>query len=314
MRPSTRYLRVLVVLALLLCFAPLPGCTKAPDDSPQSFTTTGDFSTPFQFQIDNYVRRQNPAVYVSPLRPAGHRPKALFVPFRMMQQTAGALTGGGPDHPPVLADLALAQCLSDAAIRAGSRSLRSAARSVSGPQGRRRARHRRLYQPFHGWGVRRRELRLPCGGDLRRQVRPADLVAGAGRPDGSPSGARLLPLLHQGTESGGRGRASSCAHWPGTWATRSSTGSILPSGRSRARAAASSTARAFSPSAGPDRPCPTRSKTPAVLAAGVFLSGSAPSAGTPILPFSRATSRRQPLAPSACTCGRIFSQKILPSS
>lgn len=91
MRPSARS-SVFVVFALLLCLSIQPGCTKAPDDSPQSFTTTGDFSTPIQFQIDNYVRRQYPAVYVSPLRPAGHRPKALFVPFRMMQQTAGALT------------------------------------------------------------------------------------------------------------------------------------------------------------------------------------------------------------------------------
>lgn len=91
MRPSAR--TSLLVLVLLICLAvPLTACTKAPDDSPQSFTTTGDFSTPFQFQIDNFVRRQNPAVYVSPLRPAGHRPKALFVPFRMMQQTAGAIT------------------------------------------------------------------------------------------------------------------------------------------------------------------------------------------------------------------------------
>ena len=57
MRPSARS-SVFVVFALLLCLSTQPGCTKAPDDSPQSFTTTGDFSTPFQFQIDNYVRRQ----------------------------------------------------------------------------------------------------------------------------------------------------------------------------------------------------------------------------------------------------------------
>ena len=91
MRPSSSPL-VCLALVLLCCLPALTGCTRPPDDSPRSITTTGDFSTPFQFQINNFVRRQNPAVYVSPLRPAGHRPTALFVPFRMVQQTAGALT------------------------------------------------------------------------------------------------------------------------------------------------------------------------------------------------------------------------------
>lgn len=68
---------------ILICF--LLGCAKAPDDSRSTITTTGDFSTPFQIQIDNFVHRQPPAVYIAPTYKADHRPKALFVPLRSNQ-------------------------------------------------------------------------------------------------------------------------------------------------------------------------------------------------------------------------------------
>ena len=77
-------------LALVLAFA--AGCASTPDDSRSSISLAGDFSTPFQIQIDNFVRRQPPAVYVSPLGPAGHRPRALFVPLRAVQQITNAVT------------------------------------------------------------------------------------------------------------------------------------------------------------------------------------------------------------------------------
>lgn len=67
-----------------------PGCAKSPDDSRAAMTLTGDLSTPIQLQMDNFVRRQPPVAYVSPIAPLGHRPRALFVPLRMVQQTPNA--------------------------------------------------------------------------------------------------------------------------------------------------------------------------------------------------------------------------------
>ena len=49
------------VLATLL-FTLLGGCSSPPDDSRRSVSVTGDFGTPFQLQINNFVRRQPPAI------------------------------------------------------------------------------------------------------------------------------------------------------------------------------------------------------------------------------------------------------------
>ena len=68
------------------------GCAKSPDDSRSAVTLTGDLSTPIQIQTDNFVRRQPPVAYVSPTAPLGHKPTALFVPLRMVQQTTNAVT------------------------------------------------------------------------------------------------------------------------------------------------------------------------------------------------------------------------------
>ncbi|MDE5879809.1 MAG: hypothetical protein K2G99_07305 [Desulfovibrio sp.] len=82
---------VLPLLAVLLGLA-ASGCAKSPDDSRSAVTLTGDLSTPIQIQTDNFVRRQPPVAYVSPVGPLGHRPRALFVPLRMVQQTTNAVT------------------------------------------------------------------------------------------------------------------------------------------------------------------------------------------------------------------------------
>ena len=78
-------------LLLMLC-AGSWGCAKSPDDSRSAVTLTGDLSTPIQIQTDNFVRRQPPVAYVSPQAPLGHKPTALFVPLRMVQQTTNAVT------------------------------------------------------------------------------------------------------------------------------------------------------------------------------------------------------------------------------
>jgi len=86
--------RCSLILLPVLAVTGLVGCANAPDDSRSSITLAGDFSTPFQIQIDNFVRRQPPAVYVQPGNSLGHRPTALFVPLRMMQQMSQAQTFG----------------------------------------------------------------------------------------------------------------------------------------------------------------------------------------------------------------------------
>lgn len=68
------------------------GCARPPDDSFSSVSLTGDFAAPFQILTDNFVRRQKPAVYVHPQAPLNHKPTALFVPLRMVQQTTNAVT------------------------------------------------------------------------------------------------------------------------------------------------------------------------------------------------------------------------------
>lgn len=82
----------LKVCALIMVLFGALGCARSPDDSYSSIALTGDFSTPFQIRIDNFVRRQPPAVYVHPQSPIGQRPRALFVPLRAVQQIGNAVT------------------------------------------------------------------------------------------------------------------------------------------------------------------------------------------------------------------------------
>ncbi|MBQ7738893.1 MAG: hypothetical protein IJT59_04505 [Desulfovibrionaceae bacterium] len=81
-----RKLYLLLLLALSLTVA----CSRSPDDSFIDREVTGDFGTPFQIQIDNHVRRQQPAIAVQPTAPCGHRPTAVFVPLRMRQEISNA--------------------------------------------------------------------------------------------------------------------------------------------------------------------------------------------------------------------------------
>lgn len=78
------------ILALLLGLN--IGCARSPDDSYSSISLTGDLAAPIQIQTDNFVRRQPPAIYVRPQTPIDHKPNALFVPLRTMQQMNNAVT------------------------------------------------------------------------------------------------------------------------------------------------------------------------------------------------------------------------------
>lgn len=83
-----RFIAFLSALLLPLVFIGAAGCARTSDDSISTVSLDGDFATPFQIRIDNYVRRQPPAVYVRPVAPLGHRPRAIFVPLRMVQQVS----------------------------------------------------------------------------------------------------------------------------------------------------------------------------------------------------------------------------------
>lgn len=83
-----KFCSLLLALALILG----QGCARSPDDSYSSVALTGDFATPFQVVTDNFVRRQQPAVYVRPQGPLDHKPTALFVPLRMVQSMNNAVT------------------------------------------------------------------------------------------------------------------------------------------------------------------------------------------------------------------------------
>lgn len=73
-----------LVLALACCTA-LPGCASR-DETSRNLEFGGDLSMPLEANINQFVRRQPPAVYVKPLQRPSGRPSALFVPLRMVQQ------------------------------------------------------------------------------------------------------------------------------------------------------------------------------------------------------------------------------------
>lgn len=94
-KPRSVFAKIIIslkaCLLILVLFGSF-GCARSPDDSFSSISVTGNFSTPFQILTDNFVRRQPPAVYVQPQTPIGHRPRALFVPLRAVQQIGNAVT------------------------------------------------------------------------------------------------------------------------------------------------------------------------------------------------------------------------------
>ncbi|MDR1777956.1 MAG: hypothetical protein LBR31_09045 [Desulfovibrio sp.] len=89
--PQQRSRPALVILAAL-AVGLLAACAREPDDTSGFLSLAGDFSTPFQIHIDNFVRRQPPAVYVSPRGRLDHKPKALFVPLRFTQQISNPVS------------------------------------------------------------------------------------------------------------------------------------------------------------------------------------------------------------------------------
>lgn len=62
------------------------GCTVQPDNSSRDTAFYGDLSTPIQINVNQFVRRQEPAVYQKPLQRYSKRPRVLLVPLRMVQQ------------------------------------------------------------------------------------------------------------------------------------------------------------------------------------------------------------------------------------
>ncbi|MBQ9451846.1 MAG: hypothetical protein IJU65_00930 [Desulfovibrio sp.] len=85
-------LRRIAFVMLVLTMA--SACAKAPDDSRRIYRVRGDFRTPFQIEINNFVHRQPPAVYMAPTKELGHRPRALFIPFRTVQQISDPVSFG----------------------------------------------------------------------------------------------------------------------------------------------------------------------------------------------------------------------------
>lgn len=79
-RPFSRCIFLLVSLCSL--FALTGGCAV---DTPMGVSLSGDFSNPYQVQVNQWVRRNPPALYVQPTISPDHAPRALFVPLRVTQ-------------------------------------------------------------------------------------------------------------------------------------------------------------------------------------------------------------------------------------
>jgi hypothetical protein len=69
-------------LALLLCPLLLASCSTT---NPR-VNMTGDLATPLQVQVNNWVRRQPPQIYVRPNISPTKAPTALMVPLRVTQE------------------------------------------------------------------------------------------------------------------------------------------------------------------------------------------------------------------------------------
>lgn len=84
-------------ISLLLCLCSLfplvGGCGNAPA-SLGGLSVSGDFANPYQIQIDQWVRRNPPALYVQPNISPNHAPRALFVPLRITQDMNNRLSIG----------------------------------------------------------------------------------------------------------------------------------------------------------------------------------------------------------------------------
>ncbi|MEG2173205.1 MAG: hypothetical protein RRY29_08070 [Desulfovibrionaceae bacterium] len=83
-----------VKLCLFLCLCGVLALLVSCADSPMGLSVSGNFSNPYQVQIDQWVRRNPPAVYVQPTVTPDHAPRALFVPLRITQDMNNRLSIG----------------------------------------------------------------------------------------------------------------------------------------------------------------------------------------------------------------------------
>lgn len=72
----------------------LPSCASNSPDSLGGLSLTGDFANPYQVQINQWVRRNPPTIYVHPNISPNHAPRALFVPLRITQDMNNRLSIG----------------------------------------------------------------------------------------------------------------------------------------------------------------------------------------------------------------------------
>lgn len=86
--PLSRLVFLLVSVCSLLTLT--GGCAA----DPSSLTMSGDFSNPYKVQINQWVRRNPPAIYVQPNISPDHAPRALFVPLRITQDMNNRLSIG----------------------------------------------------------------------------------------------------------------------------------------------------------------------------------------------------------------------------
>lgn len=86
--PLSRFVFLLVSVCSL--FTLTVGCAS----DPKSLTMSGDFANPYQVQMNQWVRRNPPALYVQPNITPDHAPRALFVPLRITQDMNNRLSIG----------------------------------------------------------------------------------------------------------------------------------------------------------------------------------------------------------------------------
>lgn len=73
-------------LLLLLCSCGTGGPGGLGGAVSPKLNLTGDAATPLQIQLTNWVRRQDPRIFVRPTVSPGKAPTALFVPLRITQE------------------------------------------------------------------------------------------------------------------------------------------------------------------------------------------------------------------------------------
>lgn len=84
--PSPASLRPAPLLLVLLMSALLAACGNWP------VTASGNLSTPYTFQVNDWVYRNPPAIYVHPEGTPADPPRGLFVPLRVTQVTSNPAT------------------------------------------------------------------------------------------------------------------------------------------------------------------------------------------------------------------------------